>query len=98
MSLDLQSLTVNRTMCSLPWIDDTPRVAPDYFAAQRGAERPPKGSPFRVPGSPLAERWHPALTAQRHVPHERSEWGTPELRGAGQGLFQNQIAIIPRPP
>ncbi len=29
-----------------------------------------------MPGSPLAERWHPALTAQRRVPHERSEWGT----------------------
>jgi len=32
-----------------------------------GAERPPKGSPFRVPGSPLAERWNPALAAQRRI-------------------------------
>jgi hypothetical protein len=47
-----------------------------FIDSERGAERPPKGSPFRVPSSPLAERWHPALTAQRRVPHERSEWGT----------------------
>ena len=46
------------------------------FVAQRGAERPPLGSPFRVPGSPLAERWLHAHTAQRRIPHERSEWGT----------------------
>jgi hypothetical protein len=38
----------------------------------------PKGSPFRVPGSPLAERWHPALTAQRRVPRGER---TGKLRG-----------------
>jgi len=37
-----------------------------------------------VPGSPLAERWLHAHTAQRRIPHERSEWGTAKISGGHQ--------------
>jgi hypothetical protein len=40
-----------------------------------------------VPGSPLAERWHPALTAQRRVLPERSEGRTIEITSSVWFIF-----------